>query len=50
MEDIIDELSTDLEVGLEDKTNKELSEMLEAKGIEVPKRATKQELLALLEG
>ena len=41
---------SDLEVGLEDKTNKELSEMLEAKGIEVPKRATKQELLALLEG
>lgn len=33
---------------LEDKTNKELAEMLETKGIEVPKRANKQDLLDLL--
>lgn len=35
-------------VNLAEKTNKELAKMLEDKGIEVPKRATKDELLALL--
>ena len=35
-------------VNLAEKTNKELAKMLEDKGIEIPKRATKDELLALL--